>query len=124
MTTANRDRWTLAIAGFSIPAWVFALRTWVAMMTALYAAFWLQLDSASSAAHRRHSRAADAGAGLSKGYVPSPRHRHWSYRVVCDCRVSPAEPRAVHDRLRGVARALRVCRRAFGWWQGLRRRLF
>jgi uncharacterized membrane protein YccC len=50
MTTANRDRWTLAIAGFSIPACVFALRTWVAMMTALYAAFWLQLDSASSAA--------------------------------------------------------------------------
>jgi uncharacterized membrane protein YccC len=50
MTTANRDRWTLAIAGFSIPACVFAFRTWVAMMTALYAAFWLQLDSASSAA--------------------------------------------------------------------------
>ena len=50
MTTANRDRWKLTIAGFSIPAWGFALRTWVAMMTALYAAFWLQLDSASSAA--------------------------------------------------------------------------
>jgi len=31
-------------------AWVFALRTWAPMMVRLYAAFWLQLDSASSAA--------------------------------------------------------------------------
>ncbi|GAB6844793.1 putative membrane protein YccC [Methylorubrum rhodinum] len=30
-------------------AWAFALRIWLAMMLALYAAFWLQLDSASSA---------------------------------------------------------------------------
>ncbi|MGU3538291.1 FUSC family protein [Methylobacterium sp. A54F] len=31
-------------------AWAFAFRIWVAMMVALYGAFWLQLDSASSAA--------------------------------------------------------------------------
>ena len=31
-------------------AWAFALRIWLAMIGALYAAFWLQLDSASSAA--------------------------------------------------------------------------
>lgn len=31
-------------------AWAFALRIWIAMMLALAAAFWLQLDSASSAA--------------------------------------------------------------------------
>lgn len=31
-------------------AWAFALRVWIAMMLALAAAFWLQLDSASSAA--------------------------------------------------------------------------
>ncbi|GEP00310.1 FUSC family protein [Methylobacterium haplocladii] len=31
-------------------AWFFGLRIWLAMMIALYAAFWLQLDSASSAA--------------------------------------------------------------------------
>lgn len=31
-------------------AWAFALRIWIAMTTALYAAFWLQLDSASTAA--------------------------------------------------------------------------
>lgn len=31
-------------------AWAFAFRIWLAMMLALYAAFWLQLDSASSAA--------------------------------------------------------------------------
>ncbi|WP_336489036.1 FUSC family protein [Methylobacterium nigriterrae] len=31
-------------------AWAFAIRIWLAMMLALYAAFWLQLESASSAA--------------------------------------------------------------------------
>jgi len=39
-----------AFAGFPLSAWAFALRTWAAMMVALYAAFWLQLESASSAA--------------------------------------------------------------------------
>jgi uncharacterized membrane protein YccC len=37
-------------AGFPLSAWAFALRIWAAMMVALYAAFWLQLESASSAA--------------------------------------------------------------------------
>jgi uncharacterized membrane protein YccC len=37
-------------AGFPLPAWTFALRIWAAMMVALYAAFWLELESASSAA--------------------------------------------------------------------------
>jgi uncharacterized membrane protein YccC len=39
------DRWVPKPA-----AWAFALRIWLAMMLALYTAFWLQLDSASSAA--------------------------------------------------------------------------
>ncbi|CAO4196596.1 FUSC family protein [Methylorubrum extorquens] len=39
------DRWVPQPA-----AWAFAIRIWLAMMLALYAAFWLQLDSASSAA--------------------------------------------------------------------------
>jgi uncharacterized membrane protein YccC len=43
-------RRTLIIAGFQLSAWAFALRTWAAMMVALYAAFWLQLESASTAA--------------------------------------------------------------------------
>jgi uncharacterized membrane protein YccC len=38
------------IAGFSVSAWGFALRTWTAMMVALYVAFWLQLESPSIAA--------------------------------------------------------------------------
>src|SRR5271168_4131921 len=38
------------IAGFSPSAWAFALRIWAAMMLGLYVAFWLQLQSASSAA--------------------------------------------------------------------------
>jgi uncharacterized membrane protein YccC len=32
----------LKFAGFPLSAWAFALRTWAAMMLALYVAFWLQ----------------------------------------------------------------------------------
>ena len=41
---------SLTIAGQSLAAWAYALRIWIAMLAALYAAFWLQLDSASSSA--------------------------------------------------------------------------
>src|ERR1700692_2352515 len=41
---------TITIAGFPLSTWAFALRIWSAVMVALYAAFWLQLESASSAA--------------------------------------------------------------------------
>jgi multidrug efflux pump subunit AcrA (membrane-fusion protein) len=41
---------TITIAGFPLSTWAFALRIWAAMMVALYAAVWLQLESASSAA--------------------------------------------------------------------------
>ena len=47
---ANR---ALALAERVVPkpaAWAFAFRIWLAMILALYAAFWLQLSSASSAA--------------------------------------------------------------------------
>ncbi|MBE7203575.1 MAG: FUSC family protein, partial [Parafilimonas terrae] len=37
-------------AGFPLTSWLFGLRTWIAMVLALYVAFWLQLDGASSAA--------------------------------------------------------------------------
>jgi uncharacterized membrane protein YccC len=43
-------RRTVTVAGFPLSAWAFALRIWAAMMVGLYAAFWLQLESASSAA--------------------------------------------------------------------------
>jgi uncharacterized membrane protein YccC len=49
-TLAYDVRRPFAIAGFPLSAWAFALRIWAAMMVALYAAFWLQLESASSAA--------------------------------------------------------------------------
>lgn len=38
----------VTIAGFPLAAWAFALRIWAAMMLALYGAFWLQLESAST----------------------------------------------------------------------------
>jgi uncharacterized membrane protein YccC len=44
------DDHPLRFVGLPLNAWSFALRTWIAMMAALYAAFWLQLGSASSAA--------------------------------------------------------------------------
>jgi uncharacterized membrane protein YccC len=50
MTHVPNVRRTATIAGFPLSSWAFALRIWAAMMVALYAAFWLQLESASSAA--------------------------------------------------------------------------
>lgn len=43
-------RRTVRITGFPPSAWAFASRTWAAMMVAPCAAFWLQLESPSSAA--------------------------------------------------------------------------
>jgi uncharacterized membrane protein YccC len=40
----------LKFVGVPLSAWAFALRTWAAMMLALYVAFWLQLENASFAA--------------------------------------------------------------------------
>ena len=37
-------------AGFPVSSWAFACRIWIAVIIALYAGFWLQLDAASSAA--------------------------------------------------------------------------
>ena len=41
---------TARLAGLPLPSWAFAVRIWIAVVVALYAAFWLQLESASSAA--------------------------------------------------------------------------
>jgi Fusaric acid resistance protein family len=38
------------LTGFPLGNWAFALRTWIAMMAALYVAFWLQFQNAYSAA--------------------------------------------------------------------------
>ncbi|MDA9526923.1 FUSC family protein [Bradyrhizobium sp. CCBAU 25338] len=40
----------LVFAGFPASSWTFALRIWLAMLLALYASFWLELESPSSAA--------------------------------------------------------------------------
>jgi uncharacterized membrane protein YccC len=40
----------VTVAGFPLNAWAFAGRTWLALILALYAAFWLQLESPGSAA--------------------------------------------------------------------------
>lgn len=39
-----------SFAGIPVASWAFALRIWIAVIVALYAGFWLQLDAASSAA--------------------------------------------------------------------------
>jgi hypothetical protein len=48
--SAAHNRHMTTIASFPLSAWAFALRIWAAMLTALGAAFWLQLDGASTAA--------------------------------------------------------------------------
>ncbi|HTZ78282.1 MAG TPA: FUSC family protein [Stellaceae bacterium] len=50
MTLVQGSPRAVTVAGFPLPAWAFALRIWIAMVVALYAAFWLQLESAASAA--------------------------------------------------------------------------
>src|ERR1700748_26584 len=47
---AKSVRRTTMIAGVPSSSWAFALRIWAAIVVGLYAAFWLQLDTASSAA--------------------------------------------------------------------------
>ena len=50
MTLASTPSKPVTYIGFPLKSWLFALRVWVTMVAALYAAFWLQLESASSAA--------------------------------------------------------------------------
>jgi uncharacterized membrane protein YccC len=40
----------MVFAGFPVGSWTFAVRIWLAVMLALYASFWLELDAPSSAA--------------------------------------------------------------------------
>jgi AraC-like DNA-binding protein len=40
----------LAFAGLPATSWAFAIRTWLAVILALYASFWLELEAPSSAA--------------------------------------------------------------------------
>lgn len=46
----NAQPVTLTFAGIPFGSWTFAFRIWIAVVVALYAGFWLQLDAASSAA--------------------------------------------------------------------------
>lgn len=48
--TMNAAPGTLAFLGIPLGSWTFSFRVWIAIVAALYAAFWLQLDAASSAA--------------------------------------------------------------------------
>lgn len=48
--TAIADAQPATFAGFPGSSWAFALRTWVALVIALYASFWLELDAPYSSA--------------------------------------------------------------------------
>lgn len=48
--TAVADAQPLTFAGFPGSAWAFALRSWLALVIALYVSFWLQLDAPYSSA--------------------------------------------------------------------------
>jgi hypothetical protein len=49
VTTAV-DRHPIVFVGLPLKSWAFAIRIWLAVITALYVAFWLELEAASSAA--------------------------------------------------------------------------
>ena len=49
MSTAV-DRQPMVFAGFPGSSWAFAIRIWLAIVLALYIAFWLELEAPSSAA--------------------------------------------------------------------------
>ena len=97
----------LRFAGFPLSAWAFALRTWAAMMLALYVAFWLQLENGYIAAFTVGSLPADAGAGLPEGTVPAPNDRCWRCRLDRNCGVARPSARPLCDSLRDLAWALR-----------------
>ena len=64
-----------SLAGQPMAAWAYALRIWIATMVALYAAFWLQLDSASSSAVTVAILAQPKrGASFAEGRVPHRGH--------------------------------------------------
>ena len=48
--TARTASAPFVFAGIPLASWSFAFRIWIAVVVALYAAFWLQLSAASSAA--------------------------------------------------------------------------
>ena len=49
MTTATITR-SLSFAGAPLSAWAFGIRIWVAVVVALAASFWLELEAPSTAA--------------------------------------------------------------------------
>jgi len=115
---------TITIAGFPLSTWAFALRIWAAMMVALYAAFWLQLESASSAAVTVGILALPTrGQTYQKARLPDRRHHHRGCRLIRDRWVVRTESQPLRDRVRGLAWALRLRGWTFGRQQGLQRRL-
>jgi uncharacterized membrane protein YccC len=48
--SAAAETQPMVFAGFPVDSWVFAVRIWLGVMLALYASFWLELDTPSSAA--------------------------------------------------------------------------
>lgn len=50
MSIATAARLPLTFAALPLASWMFAIRIWIAVLMALYAGFWLQLESPSSAA--------------------------------------------------------------------------
>lgn len=63
------DRHSMTLVGVPLEAWAFAGRTWIALVLALYVAFWLQLESPASAALSVASLSFPArGQGMEKAF--------------------------------------------------------
>lgn len=49
-TSAAVEPPPVLFAGFPVSSWAFAIRIWLAVLAALYASFWLELEAPSTAA--------------------------------------------------------------------------
>src|ERR1700758_783013 len=107
-------------AGFPLSAWTFALRTWGAVMLALYVAFWLQLENAWLA---------PLTVGILSLQTRGQAYQKAVYRllmtivgVVVSIIIAGlfAQARDLCDSLRELAWALRLRWRTFGWQPSVR----
>jgi uncharacterized membrane protein YccC len=73
MATATIVR-PFSLAGVSVSSWAFGIRVWMAVVVALGASFWLELDAPSTAAI---TGGADARTSDRQGLLPVSRDDHW-----------------------------------------------
>ena len=121
MTTATIPR-PLNFAGAPSSAWAFGIRIWAAVVIALAASFWLELEAPSSAAITVAILAAPTRgqAGPGEGLLSVARDGDRRQRGHRDNRPLLPVKRPAPRRLRRMDRSVRVRGRTYGWEPRLR----